>query len=211
MYSHIFFDLDGTLANTLPLIESTYDELFRRHRDIKASSGDAMRLLGMPLREILMAVIPDVKVEDYVEEYMEIYREKHERMLLPYPGISEALAELHENGIQLGVVTSKLRETTVKTLATLDIIRFFDVIVSADDVKAHKPSPDPILKAVALAGTDGRQSAYVGDSPFDIRAAKAAKVFDVAVTWGAFSRAALMAEEPSIVIDEPKQLEVMLR
>ena len=63
------------------------------------------------------------------------------------------------------------------------------MIVASDDTERHKPDPEPILHALERLGAEPREAAYVGDSPFDIRAAKAAGVHAVAVTWGGSMRA----------------------
>ncbi|HYY75198.1 MAG TPA: HAD-IA family hydrolase, partial [Gaiellaceae bacterium] len=62
--------------------------------------------------------------------------------------------------------------------------RHFDVVVTTDMTELHKPHPEPVLKALELLGADPAGTAFVGDSPFDVAAGKAAGVFTVAVTWG---------------------------
>jgi hypothetical protein len=72
-----------------------------------------------------------------------------------------------------------------------------------EDTTEHKPRPEPLLKALELLGNVPReQAAYVGDSPFDIAAAKAAGVKSVAVSWGAFSEDALSAAEPDHLVPD---------
>jgi pyrophosphatase PpaX len=66
----------------------------------------------------------------------------------------------------------------------LGIERWFDVVVTCDDTAAHKPDPEPILLALERLGVRPEDAAYVGDSPFDVGAARAAGVFAVAVSWG---------------------------
>ena len=58
------------------------------------------------------------------------------------------------------------------------------MLVGAEDTERHKPDPDPLLEALARLDAAPDDAAYVGDSPFDIRAAKAAGLFAVAVGWG---------------------------
>jgi pyrophosphatase PpaX len=85
--------------------------------------------------------------------------------------------------------------------------RFFDVVVGSDDTDRHKPDPAPLEHALGLLGADRDDSVYVGDSPFDIRAAKAAGMFAVAVTWGRIhDRARLEAEEPDAIVDTAAEL-----
>ena len=58
------------------------------------------------------------------------------------------------------------------------------MLVGAEDTERHKPDPDPVEEGLRLLGAAPDDAAYVGDSPFDIRAAKAAGSFAVGVTWG---------------------------
>jgi len=81
-----------------------------------------------------------------------------------------------------------------------------------EDTTEHKPRPEPLLKGLELLGNVPRkQAAYVGDSPFDVAAAKAAGVRSVAVSWGAFSEDALRAAEPDdLVPDLDSAVDVLL-
>jgi pyrophosphatase PpaX len=69
-------------------------------------------------------------------------------------------------------------------LSYLPLERFFDVVVGSDDTDRHKPDPAPLEHALGLLGAGRDESVYVGDSPFDIRAAKGAGMHSIAVTWG---------------------------
>ena len=83
----------------------------------------------------------------------------------------------------------------------------FDVVVGGDETERHKPDPEPLLLAAERLDADPRECAYVGDSPFDIRAARAALMHAVAVTWGGIhDRAKLEAEEPDAIVDDAGDL-----
>jgi pyrophosphatase PpaX len=87
----------------------------------------------------------------------------------------------------------------------------FEVVVGFEDTERHKPDPDPVLAALRKLGAEPSEAAYVGDSPFDIRAAKAAGVFAVAVGWGGIhSDDRLLEEEPdAFVRTAPELLDVL--
>src|SRR5919197_1418804 len=88
-------------------------------------------------------------------------------------GVLDVLPELRRRGSRLGVVTAK-RVSTVRL--AFDVIpeleEHFDVVVGAEDTERHKPHPDPILEALRQLGAAPDDAAYVGDSPFDVQAAK---------------------------------------
>ena len=80
-------------------------------------------------------------------------------------------------------------------------------MITSDDTERHKPSPDPILAAVDRLGASPADTAYVGDSPFDIRAAKAAGVYAVAVAWGGIHPdEVLEREEPDAFVRHAEEL-----
>ena len=103
---------------------------------------------------------------------------------------------------RLGVVTAKRRPTVERVFAGAGIGDFFDVVVGSDDTERHKPHPEPVLKALELLDARPLDAAYVGDSPFDIAAARAAGVFAVAVGWGGIHR----VEDADAVVGTPEEL-----
>jgi phosphoglycolate phosphatase-like HAD superfamily hydrolase len=83
----------------------------------------------------------------------------------------------------------------------------FDVVITSDDTERHKPSPDPILAAIERLDASPANCAYVGDSPYDIRAAKAAGAYAVAVAWGGIhADDVLMREEPDAFVRHAEEL-----
>jgi pyrophosphatase PpaX len=80
-------------------------------------------------------------------------------------------------------------------------------VVASEDTERHKPDPDPVLAALEKLAAKPGSAAYVGDSPFDIRSAKGAEVFAVAVGWGGIHPdERLLAEKPDAFVREPEEL-----
>jgi phosphoglycolate phosphatase-like HAD superfamily hydrolase len=82
----------------------------------------------------------------------------------------------------------------------------FEVVVTASDTTEHKPSPAPLLLCLERFGAPAEGSLYVGDSPFDIEAGRAAGMATAAVAWGVFGREALLAARPDHWLDRPAEL-----
>ncbi len=80
--------------------------------------------------------------------------------------------------------------------------KYFDVVVGSDSTERHKPHPEPLLHALAQLDARHDEAAYVGDSPFDMAAAKAAGVFGVAVAWGGIHR----VEDGDVLVESPEEL-----
>jgi phosphoglycolate phosphatase-like HAD superfamily hydrolase len=85
----------------------------------------------------------------------------------------------------------------------------FDVIVGGDETERQKPSPEPLLLALDRLGAEPADAAYVGDSPFDMQAARAAGLYAVGVSWGRIhERDALGAAD--VVVDRAEELLAVL-
>jgi pyrophosphatase PpaX len=120
----------------------------------------------------------------------------------------EVLRRLDAEGRRLGIVTAKRHRTVALALARFPWLgEHVDVVIAQEDTQRHKPDPEPVLAAVERLGAEPSEAAYVGDSPFDIRAAKAAGAFAVAVGWGGIhSDGRLIAEEPDVFVHTPEGL-----
>jgi pyrophosphatase PpaX len=151
---------------------------------------------------------------DRVEQLVDVYRAHNEPLhdeLEACAGMEDVLARLHEQGRRLGVVTAKRRATVELAFAHVPLGHLFQTIVGGDETERHKPDPEPLLLGAERLGAEPARTAYVGDSPFDIRAAKAAEMFAVAVTWGRIhDRGRLEAEHPDAIVDTPEELLAVL-
>jgi pyrophosphatase PpaX len=206
------FDFDGTLVDTTDLI----------YQSMRHAAGE---VLGREIsREVLMANVGqplprqmELLSAEHAEALLDSYRlhneENHDALIKEFPGVEESLARLHAAGVRVAVVTSKRRFSVDMALKTFPGLgKVVDQWVTMEDTTEHKPRPEPLLKGLELLGNVPRkQAAYVGDSPFDVAAAKAAGVRSVAVSWGAFSEDALRAAEPDdLVPDLDSAVDVLL-
>jgi pyrophosphatase PpaX len=104
-------------------------------------------------------------------------------MVALFPGVSETVRRLHEEGIRLGIVTTKMRSTTLRALELLGLLPYMETIVSLDDVEHAKPHPEPVAKAMQALGADPATTLMVGDSSVDMKSAIAAGAIPVGVAW----------------------------
>jgi pyrophosphatase PpaX len=118
------------------------------------------------------------------------------------------LAELHDQGRKIGIVTAKRHRTVQLAFDRFPWLEdYIGLVVASEDTERHKPDPDPVLAALERFEADPGSAAYVGDSPFDIRSAKGAGVFAVGVGWGGIHPdERLLAEEPDAYVREPEEL-----
>jgi len=197
----VLFDLDGTLVDSAAAIlgsfhHATETVLSRRFPDdqILAQVG------GTNLAHQMQLLDPE-RVDELVRAYRE-HNDPQYSELACFDGIVAVLEQLKAERRRLGVVTAKRRPTVERVFAGAGIGDFFDVVVGSDDTERHKPHPEPVLKALELLDARPLDAAYVGDSPFDIAAARAAGVFAVAVGWGGIHR----VKDADAVVGTPEEL-----
>ena len=89
--------------------------------------------------------------------------------------------------------------------ARLPIEHFFDVVVAGDETELHKPHPAPLLLALERVEAEPDDAAYVGDSPYDMQAARAAGMHAVGVTWGRIHDREALADA-DVVVDTAEEL-----
>jgi pyrophosphatase PpaX len=154
----------------------------------------------------MQALDPD-RVDELVEAYR-VHNDPLHETLEAFGGMSVVLPRLRAEGRRLGIVTAKRHRTVALALDRFPWLEEqFDVVIAHEDTKRHKPDPDPVLAAVDRLDAERSSTAYVGDSPFDIRAAKAAGVFAVGVGWGGIhSDETLFEQDPDAFVRTPEEL-----
>jgi pyrophosphatase PpaX len=205
-YPTVLFDLDGTLVDSGAIILASLKHAARTvlARDVEEEQIAA--LVGGSNLHDQMRVLSPAHVDELVRVYREHNRPLHEE-LEAFEGVEELMETLSEQGRKLGIVTAKGRQTVDLAFAVLSLERYFDAVVTADMTDRHKPDPAPVLKALELLESEPADAAFVGDSPYDIAAGKAAGVFTVAVSWGKIHPEARMLEAGAdVLVHTPREL-----
>jgi pyrophosphatase PpaX len=203
----VLFDLDGTLIDSGPMIVASMKHAAKSVLGREIPGEVLSAAVGGPgLVAQMQALAPD-RVDDLVAAYREHNEPLHDE-LEAFWQVIEMLPRLRSQGRRLGIVTAKRRATVGLAFARLpELEAKFDVVITSDDTERHKPAPDPILAAVDRLGAKPEETAYVGDSPFDIRAAKAAGVHAIAVAWGGIhADEALEREQPDAFVRHAEDL-----
>jgi pyrophosphatase PpaX len=205
-FETVLFDLDGTVVDSGGIILASMRHATREVLGRDYSDAELMQAVGGPGLEAQMHALAPEQVEELVDVYRAHNEPLHDE-LEACVGMEDVLARLHGEGRRLGVVTAKRRSTVELAFARVPLGHLFEAVVGGDETERHKPDPEPLLLGAERLGADPARTAYVGDSPFDIRAAKAAGMFAVAVTWGRIhDRAKLEAEEPDAIVDTAEEL-----
>ncbi len=187
----IIFDLDGTLVDTAPdLTEALNYVLLAEGR--QAVDGQQVRhMVGHGAREMIragMAATGAPASEADLDRMMELFLEHYIAHIAdnsrPFDGVLDVLSTLSAHKARLGVCTNKREHLSVALLKALDLHRYFDAIVGADTLPVRKPDPGHLLGTIERVGGDKTRAVMVGDSTTDVKAAKAAGVPVVVVTFG---------------------------
>lgn len=187
-YKGIIFDIDGTLTSTNELIFATFNHIAEKYEGRTYSDEDIISMFGPTEDVILKEKFNGDKFKEVYDEYYRFYRENHPRMADLYPGIVDILKDLKAKNILISIFTGKGRKTTEITLEILGIKNFFDLVVTGDDVKNHKPSPEGIFKFLNSFNLNRDEVLMVGDSVADILAAKEAKIDIASVVWDSYAK-----------------------
>jgi pyrophosphatase PpaX len=205
-YATVLFDLDGTLVDSGAIILASFKHAARTvlARDVEEEQIAAL-VGGSNLHE-QMRVLSPAHVDELVRVYREHNRPLHDE-LQAFEGVEELMETLSEQGRKLGIVTAKGRQTVDLAFGVLSLERYFDAVVTADMTDRHKPDPAPVLKALELLESEPADAAFVGDSPYDIAAGKAAGVFTVAVSWGKIHpEERLLEAGADVLVHSPREL-----
>ena len=206
----VFWDLDDTVLDTLT---ARMEALAHAYEQSLGTSVDPQELwrshAGGTLEDLGRRLVGD----DYAT-FSQAYRDHYYASTIKaraFEGIPEVLHDLSAHGLKQAIVTSKVSWGATEELERLDLLKHFEAVIGFDDTEAHKPDPAPVHMAMERVLVDEPGDImFVGDSPSDIGAAHRAGCVSVAATWGTLDRAALLAQDPAHVADNPAQVAAIL-
>lgn len=193
-FAIVGFDLDGTLLDTLGDLAAAVNHTLAL-MDRAPLSTDAVRpMIGRGAKHMLeeglraSGGVPDGAVERLYPELLRFYEAHIAVHSRPFPGVVAALDRLDALGVRTAVVTNKAEHLARVLLAEYDLADHMATIIGGDTLGVRKPSPEPIHAMIERCG--GGRAAFVGDSIYDVMAAKNAGVPSVAVSFGFLDRPA---------------------
>lgn len=203
----MLFDFDGTLVDSIELFIRSFTHTLTRHGGAVPPREEWLGRFGLPLGEQLGVYASSAdEVTAMIATFRGHYDEIVESLLTVYPGVVSTLEALREWGVRVAIVTSKHRKGTLRALELVGLAHFFDLIVTPYDVPRGKPHPDQVVRALELLDVLPEEAIFLGDSPYDMAAGRAAGTHTAAALWGAFPRARIEAERPDFYLDSPEKL-----
>lgn len=206
----LLLDLDGTLVDTFPDLAACLDQALAAHGQAAVDRALLRARVSGGAAAMVEVALPQARqrVRDRVRSaFLDIYAGHVARHSRLFPGMREVLDHVEASGRRLGVVTNKLSRFSEPLIDALALDARIVVLVSGDTAPRPKPSPDPLLLAMQRAGVDAARTLYVGDSPVDVTAARAAGVRVVVARYGYLG----VDDEPDTwhadgIIDAPSDL-----
>jgi pyrophosphatase PpaX len=201
----VLFDLDGTLVDSAGVILASFHHATETVLQRRYPDAQILAQVGGTNLETQMGLL----APEHVDELVRVYRAHNDPSyseLACFDGMVDVLAQLKGEGRRLGVVSAKRAPTVQRVFEGAGIGRYFAVVVGSDSTEHHKPHPEPLLHALRELDASPAEAAYVGDSPFDMAAAKAAGVYAVAVAWGGIHR----VEDADALVASPGELLAVL-
>jgi pyrophosphatase PpaX len=203
----VLYDFDGTLADSTELTMRCYRHTMRTHLGGVPPDDAWLSGFGTTLEAQMRRF---GRTSDEVRAMLDTYRTYqnavHDDLLRPFPDAAETVAELERRGYGLAIVTSKRRRVAMRGMELCGLVRHFDVIVTPEDVAEAKPHPEPVLFALQKLGVAPHEALFVGDSPHDVAAGRAAGTRTAAALWGPFSIETLQAAGPDAFLREQRDV-----
>ena len=207
-YPVVLFDLDGTVIDTGSIILASMRHAAETVIGGTYTDEQLMAAVGGPGLEAQMRALDPERVDELVRVYR-AHNEPLHQTISVFEGMPAALDELRDRGHRLGIVTAKRRATVDLAFARVPIEHLFETVVGGDETERHKPDPQPLQLALERLGASPDQAAYVGDSPFDMQAAKAAGCFAIGVSWGRIHTAEKLADADVVIHHAGELLELV--
>ena len=203
-------DFDGTIARTIPAILHASRKMLNMH-GYEVDPVQVERNFGLALPEAFRCFannpnIDDATMEQMIVEFNTIYKNECEPLIELFDGVAETLDTLHKAGVILLIASNNIRNVLNRLTARLNIDKYFDGIVCADDVVNAKPAPDIALLALERYGAKGSDALVVGDSTFDMDMGRGADCDLCGVSFGSHTPEMLREKGARYVIDHFSEL-----
>ncbi len=211
----VIFDVDGTLVDSVEAFRVVAEQAAAPHGipitreiicDALNSNHPAFWELVVPADQPGQAELIAQLKQETRRQWSKVLRE-HGGI---FPGLDKTLEELKRQGIQMAIVTGS-PGGSLQPLKETGLIDFFETVITGKDVEKRKPNPEGLLKCLNALEADPHETVYIGDTPIDIQASKAADMASVAVLTGAGDSALLSAAGPDWIIHSHAQLPDILR
>jgi len=176
----IIFDLDGTIANTLPLCIAAFKQSVEPLLNKTLSDDEIIATFGPSEEGTIRRLIPDHE-EEGVKMYLKNYEQLHYTCPVAFDGIADLLEFLKDKGVQLAMVTGKGIHSTRISLKQFGLEQYFEILETGSPEGPNKVAG--IKTVLKNLNANVNESIYVGDAPSDIKYCKEVGIPIAAAAW----------------------------
>lgn len=182
-FSHIIFDIDGTLIDTEQTSMLSLQQTVRERLNKEIPYEELVKVFGFTSEEAVK-IIGFKNPESDLLRWEELYLAKR-YLAKPYPGVDDLLVHLLKEGYHMGLVTSrnKLELQSDKILEGWCDLGYFNSIIGSSDTERAKPFPDPLFEYMKRHGAKPEECIFVGDTIFDAKCANSAGITFALIEW----------------------------
>jgi len=184
MINYLIFDMDGTLIDSSNIISNSINYVRKKLGLKPLAKKVIIEAVNDPyLNKPKFFYNSNAYTKEQIEWFREYYAKNHKDEVILFTGIKELLEDIKEY-FRLSLATNAYRASAIEILSHLDILKYFEIIVCADDVKHPKPAPDMIYKIINYFKCKKDEILLIGDGRTDEEAAKNAGISFIRVNWG---------------------------
>jgi Predicted phosphatases len=212
-FTHILFDLDGTLTNPRLGIGNSLKYALRQMQIDGYSEEILDKFIGPPLQHGFKTLfgLNDRNTELAVQHFRTYFGDRGLYENEPYPGIKEMLEELHFSGKKIYVVTSKLEKFARIIMQHFELDKYFDDLQGAEATGEHSGKGQLIAELLERNRIPVSASVVmIGDTHYDLIGAKENNISSIAVSYGFGSNETLASNNPDYVVDSVEELAELL-
>lgn len=214
MFEAVIFDWDGTLADTKKAVVESFRRALKE-LGCRVDDDFIERRIGTGTRKTLEDALREGNItfhgkmlEELTEKKVRLQTELHDMVNL-FEGSTDLLDALYGR-IKIALATMSSRKVVDKLLSEKRMERYFDVVVTADEVSKPKPDPEIFLMTAMRLNLHPEDCVTIEDSIFGVKAAKAARIKCIAVPSGAYTKEELKNENPELLVDSLTEIEKIL-
>ena len=212
-YRYVFFDMDGTLLDTLDDLRDSVNTVLSRYGLAPISRYEAAHFLGNGAKHLvhcsLKGQVSPEQEEEILEKYKAWYQDHCRIKTAPYPGVMDLLARLKAAGCRMAVVSNK-PDPAVRELNEFFFGGLIETAIGEKTGIRRKPAPDTLLEAMRLLEADRKECVYIGDTEVDLQTAENAGLNCICVAWGFRSIEELQAAGADAIVGNAEELEELI-